>query len=43
MDQKRLALYKIDLKYVRDLSKADDKVMSVSPQAGKSTRPFQKH
>ena len=40
MDQKRLALYKIDLKYVRDLSKADDNVMSVSPQAGKSTRPF---
>ena len=30
----------MDMKYVRDLAKVDDKVMSVSPQNGKSTRPF---
>ena len=36
----RLRLYHIDLKYVRNLSKVDDNVMSVSPQAGKSSRPF---
>lgn len=28
------------MKYVRDLSKADDNVMSTSPQARKSNRPF---
>lgn len=28
------------MKYVRDLSKADDKVMSVSPQENKENRPF---
>lgn len=28
------------MKYVRDLAKVDDNVMSVSPQAGKSSRPF---
>lgn len=28
------------MKYVRDLSKADDKVMSVSPQEHKENRPF---
>ncbi len=28
------------MKYVRDLSKADDKVMSVSPQERKENRPF---
>ncbi len=36
----RLRLYHIDMKYVLNLSKVDDKVMSVSPQAGKSSRPF---
>ncbi len=35
-----LDLYSIDLKYIRDLSKADQHVMSVSPQIGKETRPF---
>lgn len=40
MEQKRLNLYLIDMKYIRDLAKADDHVMSVSPQAGKETRPF---
>lgn len=40
MEQKRLNLYLIDMKYIRNLTKVDDRVMSVSPQAGKETRPF---
>ena len=35
-----LKLYKVNMKYIRDLQKADDKVLSVSPQAGKSNRVF---
>ena len=35
-----LNAYIVDLKYIRDLSKADDKVMSISPQSGKEMRPF---
>ncbi len=30
MHRKRLKLYTLDMKYVRDLAKVDDKVMSVS-------------
>ena len=30
----------IDMKYIRDLAKADDRVMPVSPQIGKEKRPF---
>lgn len=40
MEQKRLSLYQIDMKYVRDLSKVDDNIMSVSPQIEKEKRPF---
>ena len=40
MKQQRLNLYLVDIKYIRDLARADDHVMSVSPQIGKSTRPF---
>lgn len=40
MEQKRLNLYLIDMKYIRNLVKIEDKVMSVSPQVGKETRPF---
>ena len=40
MKNARLNLYHIDMKYIRDLAKVDDKVMSVSPQAGKENRPF---
>ena len=40
MGQKRLKLYIIDIKYVRNLARADEHVMSVSPQTGKETRPF---
>ena len=35
-----LNFYYIDLKYIRNLSRADDNVMSVSPQVGKEKRPF---
>ena len=37
---KRLRLYRIDMKYIRDLSKVDAHVPSVSPQVGKESRPF---
>ena len=40
MKQKRLDLYHVHLKYVRDLSKVDDHVMSISPQINKNNRPF---
>lgn len=33
-------LYKVDMKYIRNLHKIDDKVLSVSPQAGKDNRVF---
>ena len=36
----KLDLYYINLKYIRDLSNADDNVMSISPQRGKENRPF---
>lgn len=36
----KLDLYYVDLKYIRELSRADQNVMSVSPQIGKSNRPF---
>jgi protein AbiQ len=37
---KKLDFYYIDLKYIRDLSRKDDNVMSISPQRGKQNRPF---
>lgn len=40
MNQNRLNLYLIDIKYIRDLAKVDDHVMSVSPQISKEKRPF---
>lgn len=39
-EQKRLKLYKVDKKYIRDLHRADDRVSSVSPQIGKDRRVF---
>lgn len=33
-------LYKVDIKYIRILHNVDDKVLSVSPQAGKDNRFF---
>lgn len=38
--ENELDLYLVDKKYIRDLSKVDDHVMSVSPQTGKDTKPF---
>ena len=40
MRQERLNLYLIDIKYIRNLAKVDDNVMSVSPQIEKENRPF---
>ena len=37
---KRLGLYTLDVNYVAALEKADNKVMSVSPQQNKAHRPF---
>ncbi|MCD8326220.1 MAG: type III toxin-antitoxin system ToxN/AbiQ family toxin [Lachnospiraceae bacterium] len=35
-----LRLYRIDIKYIRNLHHIDDRIMSVSPQIGKDERPF---
>ncbi len=40
MEQTRLNLFTVDIKYIRNLHKIDDHVFSVSPQTGKSIRPF---
>ena len=33
-------MYQIDIKYIRNLHRIDDRVLSVSPQTGKDERPF---
>jgi len=35
-----LDVYRIDMKYIRNLHNIDDRVFSVSPQIGKDDRPF---
>ena len=40
MTDSRLNLYRVDMKYIRDLHNADDKVSSVSPQIGKENRIY---
>jgi len=40
MIQTMLDVYRIDMKYIRDLHNIDDRVLSVSPQIGKDERPF---
>ena len=40
MIQTPLDVYRIDMKYVRDLHNIDDRVLSVSLQIGKDERPF---
>ncbi len=40
MKQNKLQLYTLDMKYIRDLHNADDRVQSISPQIHKSNRPF---
>ncbi len=37
---RRLKLYYIDIKYIRNLHRIDEHVLSVSPQTGKQNRPF---
>lgn len=37
---KQLKFYYVNMKYIRNLAKNDDKVFSVSPQIGKQDRPF---
>lgn len=37
---KRLKLYNVSIKYIRNLHNVDDNVPSVSPQIGKHARPF---
>jgi protein AbiQ len=38
--QTEFKLYKVDMKYIRNLHRIDDKVLSVSPQTGKENRVF---
>lgn len=40
MKQERLNLYLIDMKYIRDLHRVDNRVSSVSPQIGKQHRIY---
>ena len=41
MEQRRLNLYIVNMKYIRNLhNQGDDRVFSVSPQVGKDRRPF---
>ena len=40
MKQERLNLYRIDMKYIRNLHNAENKVSSVSPQIGKQHRIY---
>jgi len=40
MKQLSLMVYRIDMKYIRNLHSIDDRVLSVSPQVGKDERPF---
>ena len=39
MIQAPLEVYRIDMKYIRNLHNIDDRVLSVSPQIGKDERP----
>lgn len=40
MIQLPLDIFRIDMKYIRNLHNIDDRVLSVSPQIGKDERPF---
>ena len=40
MKQERLNLYRIDMKYIRNLHNVDNRVSSVSPQIGKQHRIY---
>lgn len=40
MTQLPLEVYRIDMKYIRNLHNVNDRVFSVSPQIGKDEQPF---
>ena len=40
IEYKKFDLYKVDMKYIRDLHNVDDRVSSVSPQIGKENRVY---
>ena len=40
MIQAPLDVFRIDMKYIRNLHNIDDRILSVSPQIGKDERPF---
>lgn len=40
MEDNRLDVYWIDMKYIRNLHNIDERIFSVSPQTGKDERPF---
>lgn len=40
MTQLPLEIYRIDMKYIRNLHNIDDRIFSVSPQIGKDKRSF---
>lgn len=40
MKQQRFKLYKLDIKYIRNLARHDKNILSVSPQISKENRPF---
>ena len=40
MKQSRLSMYTVNIKCIRNLARVDDNVFSISPQIGKSSRPF---
>jgi protein AbiQ len=40
MEKGTFDVYWIDMKYIRNLHNIDDRIFSVSPQAGKEERPF---
>lgn len=40
MEQQPLALFRVDMKYIRNLHNIDDRIFSVSPQIGKDESPF---
>ena len=40
MEQEKLRLYNVDMKYIRNLHNKDDNVSSVSPQIGKQHRVY---
>ena len=40
MEQHKLRLYTVDMKYIRNLQNKDSRIYSVSQKIGKDDRPF---